>query len=94
MCLSKPIEREVNKIEEFIHFINPSECRDMTELFKGRGVASIKIYGDLHYISCSRLIETNIPNSKLKDSIRVLNDFGYTICKTPDVLKKYINIKG
>lgn len=78
-------------MRDCIHFVDTKRCKDMTEFYKGRGCASIIIEDNKMTVSCRELVEKDLPLSRLRESIDVLNQFGYTICKSKDILSKYLS---
>lgn len=76
-------------MRDSIHFIDLKRCKDKYDLYKGRGCASIIIENNKLYVVCKEIIKRGLPLSSLKDSIEMLNQFGYTVCKSKEVLKKY-----
>ena len=76
-------------MEESIHFMDPTRCRDMYEAFKGRGHASIIVKSDTIDVISREIVERDIPLCKLYEKIDMLNEFGYIVCKSKDILDKY-----
>ena len=78
-------------MRDFIHFIDTKRCKDMTGFYKGRGCASIIIEDNRMTVSCREIIESDLPIPRLSESVNVLNQFGYTVCKSKDILRKYLS---
>lgn len=78
-------------MEEYINFIHPTRCRDRIEFYKGRGSATIIIKDKKISVSCREIIQENLPLSKLNESVKILNDLGYRVLGSKEILNKYLS---